>query len=121
MVSGPATLLPFGIEQLGATVCHSVAEAVADADVVMALRIQTERLKDPLLSSLREYATYFGITRRTMESAKPDALIMHPGPINRGIELASDLADDPRSVIMDQVTNGVALRMALLYLIMGGN
>lgn len=121
MVSGPATLIPFGIEQLGATVCRSVTEAVADADVVMALRIQTERLKDPLLASLREYATYFGITRKTMEAAKPDAMIMHPGPINRGIELASDLADDPRSVIMDQVTNGVALRMALLYLIMGGN
>ncbi len=119
-VSGPATLLPAGINQLGATVCSSVEEAVEDADVVMALRIQTERQKDPLIPSLREYATFFGINERVLSGAKPDALIMHPGPINRGVELDPDLADGPRSVILDQVTNGVAIRMALLYAIMGG-
>ncbi len=119
-VSGPATLLPAGINQLGATVCSSVEEAVEDADVVMALRIQTERQKDPLIPSLREYATFFGINERVLAGAKQDALIMHPGPINRGVELDPDLADGPRSVILDQVTNGVAIRMALLYAIMGG-
>lgn len=119
-VSGPATLLPMGIDQLGATVCSSVDEAVEGADVVMALRIQTERQKDPLIPSLREYATFFGINNRVLALAKPDAIIMHPGPMNRGIELDPDLADGSRSVILDQVTNGVAIRMALLYAIMGG-
>lgn len=119
-VSGPATLLPRGIDHLGATVCSSVDEAVADADVVMALRIQTERQKDPLIPSLREYATFFGINNRVLSLAKPDAIIMHPGPMNRGVELDPELADGPRSVILDQVTNGVAMRMALLYAIMGG-
>ena len=120
-VSGPATLLPVGIEKMGATVCHSVAEAVTGADVVMALRIQKERLQDPLLPSLREYAAFFGISKETVELAKPDAIIMHPGPINRGVELDPDVADGSRSVILEQVTNGVAVRMALLYLIMGGS
>lgn len=119
-VSGPATLLPMGIDQLGATVCASVDEAVTGADVIMALRIQTERQKDPLIPSLREYATFFGINKRLLSLAKPDAIIMHPGPMNRGIELDSDLADGSHSVILDQVTNGVAIRMALLYAIMGG-
>lgn len=119
-VSGPATLIPAGIKQLGATVCHRVEDAVADADVVMALRIQKERQLDPLLPSLREYATFFGINRTLLKSAKPDAIIMHPGPINRGVEMTFDVADGEQSVIMDQVTNGVAVRMALLYLIMGG-
>lgn len=120
-VSGPATLLPMGIDQLGATVCSSVDEAVEGADVVMALRIQTERQKDPLIPSLREYATFFGINKRVLSLAKADAIIMHPGPMNRGVELDPDLADGPHSVILDQVTNGVAMRMALLYAIMGGN
>jgi len=120
-VGGPATLMPVGIEEMGATVCRSVGEAVSDADVIMALRIQKERQHDPLLPSLREYATFFGISKKTVELAKPDAIIMHPGPINRGIELEPDIADGSRSVILDQVTNGVAVRMALLYLIMGGN
>lgn len=119
-VSGPATLMPMGIEHLGATVCPSVDEAVAGADVVMALRIQTERQKDPLVPSMREYATFFGINQRVLSLAKEDAIIMHPGPINRGVELDPDLADGSRSVILDQVTNGVAMRMALLYAIMGG-
>ncbi|MBU4260427.1 MAG: aspartate carbamoyltransferase catalytic subunit [Proteobacteria bacterium] len=118
-VSGPATLIPAGIKQLGAIVCHRVEDAVADADVVMALRIQKERQLDPLLPSLREYATFFGINRTLLKLAKPDAIIMHPGPINRGVEMTFDVADGEQSVIMDQVTNGVAVRMALLYLIMG--
>jgi aspartate carbamoyltransferase catalytic subunit len=87
----------------------------------MPLRIQKERQKDPLIPSFREYATFFGINRRVLEAARPDALVMHPGPINRGIELASDVADGPHSVILNQVTNGVAVRMALMYLVLGGN
>ena len=119
-VAGPATFMPSGIEQLGAQVCGSIAEAVDGADVVMALRIQHERLKDPLIPSLREYSAFFGINRALLDLAKADVLIMHPGPINRGVELNPDVADGPRSVIMDQVTNGVAVRMALLYLVLGG-
>ncbi len=114
----PRTLLPAGIEHLGARVCPSLAEAVRDADVVMTLRIQRERLKDPLLPSWREYAEFFGINHKVMALAKPDAILMHPGPVNRGVELDPLLADSSRSVILDQVTNGVAVRMALLYLIM---
>jgi len=119
-VSGPATLIPPGVAEMGAEVCHSVEEAVEGADVVMALRIQKERQRDPLIPSLREYARFFGISPRTLAGAKPDALIMHPGPINRGVEMDPAVADGPRSVILEQVTNGVAVRMALLYLIMGG-
>ncbi len=119
-VSGPATLIPAGVAEMGATVCESVEEAVADADVVMALRIQKERQRDPLIPSLREYAKFFGITARTLAGAKDDALVMHPGPINRGVEMDPAIADGPRSVILEQVTNGVAVRMALLYLILGG-
>lgn len=118
-VAGPATFIPREVERLGATVCGSVDEAVTDADVVMPLRIQKERQSDPLIPSFREYATFFGINRQRAELSKPDALIMHPGPINRGVELAPDVADGPRSVILDQVTNGVAVRMALLFLVMG--
>ena len=120
-VSGPATLIPHGVEQMGATVCPTAEEAITDADVVMALRIQKERQLDPLFPTLREYASFFGINRTILKKAKPDALIMHPGPINRGVEMTCDVADGEQSVIMDQVTNGVAVRMALLYLIMGGD
>jgi len=119
-IYGPATLIPAGIEELGATISDSIEDAVREADVVMALRIQKERLHDPLLPSLREYATFFGLNRRLMQSAKKDALVMHPGPINRGVEIDPLLADSGQSVILDQVTNGVAVRMALLYLILGG-
>jgi aspartate carbamoyltransferase catalytic subunit len=119
-VSGPATMVPVELEQLGAKVCLHPQDAVADADVVMALRIQRERLMDPLIPSLREYSTFFGINKELMELAKPDALIMHPGPINRGVEIDPEIADGPNSLILDQVTNGVAVRMALLYLLMGG-
>ena len=119
-VSGPATLIPKEIEQLGATVCSTIKDAVKDADVVMPLRIQKERQNDPLIPSFREYATFFGINRQVLQTAKQDALLMHPGPINRGVELAPDVADSSQSVILDQVTNGVAIRMALMYLVLGG-
>jgi aspartate carbamoyltransferase catalytic subunit len=119
-VSGPATLIPREIEQLGATVCTNIQEAIKDADVVMPLRIQKERQNDPLIPSFREYATFFGINRRVLQAAKPDALLMHPGPVNRGVELAPDVADGSQSVILEQVTNGVAIRMALMYLVLGG-
>jgi aspartate carbamoyltransferase catalytic subunit len=98
-----------------------VQEAVDGADVIMALRIQKERQQDPLFPSLREYAKFFGISQKVADGAKPEAIIMHPGPINRGVELDPQLADGSRSVILAQVTNGVAVRMALLYLIMGGD
>jgi len=120
-IYGPRTLLPVGIDGLGARVCSSLEDAVTDADVVMTLRIQKERLQDPLLPSMREYARFFGINRKIMALARPNALVMHPGPINRGIELDPEVADSDQSVILDQVTNGVAVRMALLYLIMGGD
>ncbi|UCD66371.1 MAG: aspartate carbamoyltransferase catalytic subunit [Deltaproteobacteria bacterium] len=120
-VSGPATMIPKRIEELGATVCSSVGDAVKNADVVMPLRIQKERQNDPLIPSFREYATFFGINRKVLQAAKPDALLMHPGPINRGVELAPDVADSSQSVILEQVTNGVAIRMALMYLVLGGN
>jgi len=119
-VSGPATLIPKKIERLGATVCTTLEEAVWNADVVMPLRIQTERQNDPLIPSFREYATFFGINRQVLQTARPGALLMHPGPINRGVELAPDVADSAQSVILDQVTNGVAIRMALMYLVLGG-
>ena len=119
-VSGPATLIPKEIEQLGATVCSTIKDAVKDADVVMPLRIQKERQNDPLIPSFREYATFFGINSQVLQTAKQDALLMHPGPINRGVELAPDVADSSQSVILDQVTNGVAIRMALMYLVLGG-
>jgi aspartate carbamoyltransferase catalytic subunit len=119
-VSGPATLIPKKIEELGATVCSTIDDAVNNADVVMPLRIQKERQNDPLIPSFREYATFFGINRQVLQAAKPDALLMHPGPINRGVELAPDVADSSQSVILDQVTNGVAIRMALMYLVLGG-
>ena len=120
-VAGPATLMPPGISKMGATPHLSIQEAVKDADVVMALRIQKERQEDPLFPSLREYATFFGVNKEILKLAKPDALVMHPGPINRGVEMSPDIADGTQSVILDQVTNGVAVRMALLYLVMGGD
>ncbi|MBU1405786.1 MAG: aspartate carbamoyltransferase catalytic subunit [Proteobacteria bacterium] len=120
-VSGPATLIPPGIKDMGAQVSRTVLEAVDGADVIMALRIQKERQQDPLFPSLREYAKFFGISQKVVDAATPEAIIMHPGPINRGVELDPKLADGRRSVILEQVTNGVAVRMALIYLIMGGD
>ena len=116
-VFGPATLVPQHIESLGAIRAHSMHDALNGADVVMALRIQQERLHDPLLPSLREYAQRFGLSHEPLTWAKKDAIIMHPGPVHRGVEMNPEIADSPRSVILDQVSNGVAVRMALLYLV----
>ena len=118
-VSGPATLVPRGMDQLGIRVTTSVDEAVADADVIMMLRIQQERMQGAYFPSIREYFTTFGMTRERVARAKPDVIIMHPGPMNRGVEIASDVADGPYSVILQQVANGVAVRMAVLYLLAG--
>ncbi len=120
-LTGPLTFLPPGISKMGAEVVDNIRDAVTDADVVMTLRIQQERQNDPLIPSLKEYATFFGITPTLMKLARPDALVMHPGPINRGVEMTPNVADGKQSVILDQVTNGVAVRMAMLYLASGGD
>jgi aspartate carbamoyltransferase catalytic subunit len=119
-VCGPPTLLPPGIECLGVHVTTSVDEAVAETDVIMMLRIQQERMQGAFFPSLREYFNVFGMTAARVRRAKPDVIIMHPGPMNRGVEIASDVADGPYSVILEQVANGVAVRMAVLYLLAGG-
>jgi aspartate carbamoyltransferase catalytic subunit len=119
-VCGPRTLVPYGIERLGVKVTTSVNEAVADADVIMMLRIQQERMSSAFFPSLREYFNMFGMTTERVARAKPDVIIMHPGPMNRGVEIASEVADGPHSVILEQVANGVAVRMAVLYLLAGG-
>jgi len=114
---GPPTLLPRNTGMLPVEVFSDVRKAVDGADVVMSLRLQQERMEDSLLPSLREYRNFYGITRQTLEKAKDNVLIMHPGPINRGVELDSDIADGENSVILDQVTNGVAIRMSVLFLL----
>jgi len=119
-VCGPATLIPPGLDRLGVRVTTRVDEAVEGADVVMMLRIQLERMEGGYFPSLREYFTTFGMTEARLKRAQPDVIIMHPGPINRGVEIASEVADGPFSVILDQVSNGVAVRMAVLYLLAGG-
>jgi len=119
-VCGPATLIPPGLERLGVHVTTRVDEAVEGADVVMMLRIQLERMQGGFFPSLREYFRTFGMTEERVRRAKPDVIIMHPGPINRGVEIASEVADGPYSVILEQVANGVAVRMAVLYLLAGG-
>jgi len=119
IVCGPPTLLPPHIESLGVTATHDVNAAIRDADVLMLLRIQHERQEAMLIPSLREYRLRYGIDRERLTKAKPDVLIMHPGPVNRGVELDSAVADGPYSVILDQVTNGLAVRMAVLYLVSG--
>lgn len=119
-VCGPPTLIPAGISQFGVRATSSVDEAVADADVVMLLRIQLERMEGAYFPSLREYFSVFGMTEARLKQAKSDVIIMHPGPMNRGVEIASEVADGPYSVILDQVANGVAVRMAVLYLLAGG-
>jgi aspartate carbamoyltransferase catalytic subunit len=117
-VCGPKTLIPVEVEKMGVRVTYDLAEAVKGADVLNVLRIQLERQKKGLFPSVREYARRFGINRHTLDKyAKKGLLIMHPGPINRGIELSQDVADGPYSVILDQVTNGVAVRMAVLFLL----
>ena len=119
-VCAPATLIPPGLEAMGVHVTTRVDEAVADADVIMMLRIQLERMEGGFFPSLREYFTTFGMTAARVARARPDVIIMHPGPINRGVEIASDVADGSSSVILEQVANGVAVRMAVLYLLAGG-
>jgi aspartate carbamoyltransferase catalytic subunit len=117
---GPPTLMPAGIGHLGVHATSRVEEAVEGADAVMMLRIQLERMQGGFFPSLREYFQVFGMTPERVRLAKPDAIIMHPGPMNRGVEIASEVADGPASVILDQVANGVAVRMAVLYLLAGG-
>jgi aspartate carbamoyltransferase catalytic subunit len=117
---GPSTLVPRVFEQMGCRVTYNVEEAIADADVINLLRIQHERQRKTMFPSIGEYAALFGLNHARFAKTKPGALIMHPGPINRGVEIASDLADCGRSVILEQVTNGLAVRMAVLYLINGG-
>ncbi|MFH1779430.1 MAG: aspartate carbamoyltransferase catalytic subunit [Candidatus Omnitrophota bacterium] len=118
-VCGPATLIPPKIERLGVKVTYNVREAIEGADVINLLRIQLERQSQNLFPSLREYAMNFGLDSERMKFAKKDVLIMHPGPINRGVEITPQVADGPYSVILEQVTNGIAVRMAVLYLVSG--
>lgn len=126
VLAGPRTLLPFGLDKLippgngSIRFADSIADAITDADVVMMLRIQMERQSGGFFPSLREYSIHFGLNKRRLALAKPDAIVLHPGPINRGVEIDSDVADGGSSLILDQVENGVAVRMAILYLLAGG-
>ena len=116
-VTGPATLLPVGLEQIGAKVCRTVEEAIEDCDVVYMLRIQKERQGSSFFPTIREYYRLFGLTPERLLYAKPDAIVMHPGPMNRGVEISDAVADGPSAKMHDQVTNGVAVRMAALFLL----
>ena len=120
-VCGPATLMPRGIEELGVTMLPHIEEAIGWADALNILRIQVERMEGGFIPSQREYNRVFGVTTERLARAPKDLLIMHPGPMNRGVEIDSDVADGPHSVILPQVTNGVAVRMAVLYLLSGGS
>ncbi|MBE0467679.1 MAG: aspartate carbamoyltransferase catalytic subunit [Candidatus Desulforudis sp.] len=113
----PPTLLPPGIRELGVTIHHRPEDALPDSDVVMVLRLQRERQQEGLIPGPREYARVYGLNMERLALARPDAMVMHPGPINRGIEITAEVADGPRAVITEQVTNGVAVRMAVLYLL----
>ncbi len=119
-LAGPGTMIPPGIERLGAEVFTDINEAIRDADVIMMLRIQLERQGKTLLPTLREYSRFYGVNPQNLKLAKDDAIVMHPGPMNRGVEISSAVADGTQNVILDQVENGVAVRMALLYLVSGG-
>ena len=120
-VAGPASMIPLGIDALGVEVFYNIDRAIEGADVVMMLRVQKERLGTNLFPSDREYARYFGLNRERLKKAGKNILIMHPGPINRGVEISPDVADGPYSIILDQVTNGVAVRMAILFLYSGAS
>jgi aspartate carbamoyltransferase catalytic subunit len=120
ILAGPPTMIPKGIETLEAPVTYHTREAVKDADVIIVLRIQKERQQAFLFPSEREYAQCYGLTAEMLTGARDDVLILHPGPMNRGVEIAPEVADGPYSVILEQVANGVALRMAILYLLLGG-
>ncbi|OGR22211.1 MAG: aspartate carbamoyltransferase [Desulfobacterales bacterium RIFOXYA12_FULL_46_15] len=120
-ICAPQTMIPKGIEKMGCTVSPNMDSCIEGADVVMMLRIQKERQGSILFPTEREYATLFGLNRSRLKRAQKDVLVMHPGPMNRGVEISSDVADSDCSIILEQVTNGVALRMALFYLVAGGN
>ena len=113
-VVGPTTLLPLGIENMGAKVFTNMREGLKDADIVMMLRLQRERMNGSFVPSVKEYFRYFGLDAEKLALAKPDALVMHPGPMNRGVEIASEIADGAQSLIREQVEMGVAVRMAVL-------
>jgi aspartate carbamoyltransferase catalytic subunit len=117
---GPSTLVPRTFEQMGCRVTYNVEDAIRDADIINLLRIQHERQRKTMFPGIGEYTSLFGLTRARLALTRPDALIMHPGPINRGVEIDSDLADSSRSLILEQVTNGLAVRMAVLFLVNGG-
>lgn len=119
-VAGPPTMIPVEIEALGVNVVQNPRDAVRGKDVIMLLRIQLERQSAKIFPGIREYARFFGLDRKLVSRAKKSVIVMHPGPINRGVEIIPDVADGPYSVILDQVANGVAVRMALLYLLIGG-
>ncbi|MCQ2560367.1 MAG: aspartate carbamoyltransferase, partial [Clostridia bacterium] len=117
---GPSTLMAPEIAQMGARVTTNMREALAGADVVIMLRLQLERQQQGLFPSVAEYAALFGLNQQKLAWAKPNALVMHPGPINRGVEIVPEVADGMQSLILEQVTNGLAVRMAVLYLMLGG-
>ena len=117
---GPSTLVPRVFEQMGCRVSYDLDEALATADVINLLRIQHERQRKTMFPNIGEYASLFGLTRARLAKTKPDAIIMHPGPMNRGVEIESEIADGDRAVILEQVTNGIAVRMSVLYLVNGG-
>jgi len=121
VLAGPATMIPRGVEKLGVTVTYDPKEAVKEADVVMMLRIQEERESGLMYPDRREYARFFCLDEKLLSHARPDAIVMHPGPANRGVEIEDDIMDGDRSVILEQVANGVAVRMAVLYLLLGGS
>lgn len=118
-IGGPATLVPREFAKIGVRVCDNLKDTIEDADVVNLLRIQHERQRESYFPSINEYANIFGLNRETIKYLKPDAMVMHPGPINRGVEVEASIADGPQSVILEQVTNGLAVRMAVLYLVAG--
>ena len=118
-VCGPPTLIPWDFHKLGASITSKMDEAIEGADVIMMLRLQNERMNEALIPSTREYYNFYGLTREKMRLAKKDTIVMHPGPMNRGVEIDSDVADSGYSVILNQVANGVATRMAVLYLLSG--
>ncbi|MCL6554933.1 MAG: aspartate carbamoyltransferase catalytic subunit [Burkholderiales bacterium] len=119
-VVAPRTLLPKGVEELGVTVFHDMARGLKNVDVVMMLRLQNERMRGPLLPSAGEYFKHYGLTPEKLKAAKPDAIVMHPGPMNRGVEIDSSVADGRQAVILPQVTFGIAVRMAVMSLLAGG-
>src|SRR3989337_2012577 len=119
-VCGPPTMIPPGIESLGCRVTHDMTEEIKHADVIMMLRLQLERQKKGLFPSVREYSSLYGLNKERLKKAKKGVLIMHPGPVNRGVEISPEVADGETSLILEQVTNGVAIRMSIFYLLLGG-